>query len=54
VVPVTGYENGGRGGNGVQLFLEGKRGSTQLDSTVPEVDDTTKSCTAVEEAKGGK
>jgi hypothetical protein len=51
----VGYERWkwGRGGDGVWSFLEGKRESTPPRSTVPEVDDATKSGTAAGEAKGG-
>jgi hypothetical protein len=38
----------------VQLFLEGKRGRRRGSSTVPEADDTAKSCTAVEKTEGGE
>jgi hypothetical protein len=42
----------GRGGNGVRLFLEGKRGRRRGGSTMLEADDTSKSNTTPEEAEG--
>jgi hypothetical protein len=49
-----GYERWkrGRGGDGVQPFLEGKRGRRRSGSTVPKVDDITKSGAIVGEGEG--
>jgi hypothetical protein len=54
MTPVTRYGNGEGGDNGVQLFLEGKRGRRRGGSMVPEADDTTKSCVVIREAEGGE
>jgi hypothetical protein len=50
---VTGDGNGGRRGDGVWPFSEGKRGTRRGNSTVPEVDDTAKSAVTAREVEGG-
>jgi hypothetical protein len=50
---VTGDGNGGRRGDGVWPFSEGKRGTRRGNSTVPEVDGTAKSAVTAREVEGG-
>jgi hypothetical protein len=52
MIAVTGGRNEGRGGDGVRLFSQDKRGRRRGGSTVPKVGDTSKSGAAVRKVDG--